>query len=738
MQVEGQVQKIRFRNEENGWSVFKLSTPDGPLTCVGTFLILEEGQKFSLEGDLIFHPTYGEQFSVKSAKRLVPTGKQELMAYLSSGIFPHIGEKRAEKLIELYGDKVLDLMRTRPEILLEIKGIGKKKAEEIRDQAIKIYADQEGLLYLQTFDLGPKTSAKILEAYGTRVRERIEENPYNLINDVEGIGFLTADRIARKIGVEEGSYFRTEAGVIYLLNNIMPAEGSCYWDRDRLEHSLKKLLSVESPYLDEALKNLLLNGKVFLETSDSGEERIYPSRAYFDEKNIAAKLAMMLDEGKNRAKLLIEEDRVEQAMKLKLSHKQQEAIKEVAENSVVVITGGPGTGKTTLLRAILEVFDTNGLMTQLAAPTGRAAKRMEESTGKEALTLHRLLGYRGGEDKDSLPEYNAEKLLECKALLVDEVSMVDLNLMSSLISALPLTCRLVLVGDVDQLPSVGPGTVLKDLIESDALTTIKLTEIYRQSQESLIVTNAHRIRQGIMPELNTREGDFFFIPADNAMDCADILEDLVIRRLPDHYGLDPFEDIQVLAAMKRGPCGVEALNERLQRALNPGLEGSREIKQARRIFRTGDKLMQVKNDYQLDWKDRETGEEGQGVYNGDVGKLVEIDSFTENLRVSFDGKIVEYDREKMPELDHAYAITIHKSQGSEFPCIVLPLVPGVPMLLTRNLLYTGISRAKKLCVLLGSMETLKLMLNNDRSAKRNTSLSDRIRRAIALQDEFYL
>ena len=738
MQVEGQVQKIRFRNEENGWSVFKLSTSDGPLTCVGTFLVLEEGQKFSLEGDLVFHPTYGEQFLVRSAKRLVPTGKQELLAYLSSGIFPHIGEKRAEKLIELYGDKVLELMRTRPEILMKIKGIGEKKAEEIRNRALKIYGDQEGLLYLQAFDLGPKTSAKILDVYGAGVQERIEENPYNLLNDVEGIGFLTADRIARKIGVEEGGYFRTEAGITYLLNNIMPAEGSCYWDRDRLEYSLKRLLSVESKYLDEALKNLLLNGKVFLESSDNGEERIYPARAYFDEKNIAAKLAMMLDEGKNQAKLIIEEDRVEQTMKLKLSLKQQEAIKEAAENSVVVITGGPGTGKTTLLRAILEVFDTNGLMTQLAAPTGRAAKRMEESTGKEALTLHRLLGYRGGEDRNSLPEYNAENLLDCKALLVDEVSMVDLGLMSSLISALPLNCRLVLVGDVDQLPSVGPGTVLKDLIDSEALTTIKLTDIYRQSQESLIVTNAHRIRQGIMPELNTRDGDFFFIPADNAMDCADVLEDLVIRRLPDHYGLDPFEDIQVLAAMKRGPCGVEALNERLQNALNPGLAGAREIKYGKRIFRLGDKLMQVKNDYQLAWKDRDTGEEGQGVYNGDVGKLVDIDSFAETLQVSFDGKVVEYDREKLSELDHAYAITIHKSQGSEFPCIVLPLVPGVPMLLTRNLLYTGISRAKKLCVLLGSMETLKLMLNNDRSAKRNTSLSDRIRRAIELQDEFYL
>lgn len=737
MQVEGQIQKIRFRNEENGWTVFQLSTEDGPLTCVGTFLVLEEGQKYSLEGELVFHDKYGEQFSVKSSKRLVPSSRDELISYLSSGYFPNLGVKRAEFLVDKYGSQALDLLREEPEILLEIKGIGPKKAEEIHKAALKVYDDQENLLYLQSFELGPKTSAKILNVYKSRVKEIIENNPYDLIYDVEGIGFLTADRIAKIIGVDEASYFRTEAGILYLLNSIMPQEGSCYWSRDVLERNLEKLLSLVSPHIDEALRSLMLNGKLFIEQAENGNEKIYSSQAYFDEKNIASKLAMMLEEGKNETGLIIEEERVERAMKLELSDKQKEAIRKTAENSVIVITGGPGTGKTTLLKAILEIFDTNGLKTQLAAPTGRAAKRMEESTGKEALTIHRLLGYRGIDDANGAVEYNSENQLECKALIVDEVSMVDLGLMSKLVSALPLNCRLVLVGDVDQLPSVGPGTVLKDLIESEVLTTIRLTDIYRQSEDSLIVTNAHKIRQGIMPEFNREKGDFFFISEDNPKKCADLVEDLLLRRLPDHYGLDPFEDIQVLAAMKRGPCGVEILNKRLQKAINPSRGDDQEIKYGEKLYRVGDKVMQIKNDYQLDWKDELGPEIGQGMYNGDVGKLVYVDHTFNSFTVSFDGKIVEYDKEKFSELDHAYAITIHKSQGSEFPCLILPIVPGVPMLLTRNLLYTAISRAKKLCVLLGSMETLKMMLNNDRSSRRNTSLAERIRKTVEIQNDFF-
>ncbi len=741
MQVMGTVSSIRFRNEENGWTVLVLSTEDGDITCTGTFLFIQEGELWEMDGEFIFHEKFGQQIQVKVAKKQVPKTTDQIERYLSSGLIPHIGPKTAKKLVDKYGEKVIDKILEDEKTLLKIPGIGKKKAGAIRQALADQEENREISIFLQSLEIGPKTAAQIIQTYGDQTIPAIEKNPYQLIDDVDGIGFRLADKIARNYGIEDDSPFRLKAAILYLLQREARDQGLSFLRREELETGMAKLLGKAPEDLDRLLFDLEIAGKL---KHDHKNDRWYEKELYEVENEIANKLAQMvaypLIDRLDFDPLLVEVE-----MGVRLAEKQIDAIDLASKNQIMVLTGGPGTGKTTVLKAILTLFDKNGLNTVLAAPTGRAAKRMEESTGRAAITLHRLLGYRGGKDGDSLkPEKNEDDPLTCDAIIIDEASMIDIFLMGNLMKAVMPETRLVFVGDIDQLPSVGPGNVLQDLIQSQIIATVKLDTIYRQSAESLIVTNAHRINHGEEPILNQSDKDFFFLPTANAVDALDVIIDLVIRRLPSHYGLKAKTDIQVLSAMKKGPCGVENLNLSLQQALNPKNPKKHEIEVRDQVFREGDSVMQSRNNYKMTWKERPSAKssllhgdeemvEGEGVYNGDFGLIERIDPEGEWLEVDFEGRLARYSEEDFKDLIHSFAITIHKSQGSEFPCVVIPLVAGPPMLLTRNILYTAITRAKKLVVLVGSQNMLNAMIKNNLIKDRNSSLDEHLRHYYNLQ-----
>lgn len=730
MQIKGTVSTVRFHKDESGWTVFVLSTEDGPLTCVGTFFSLTEGEDWELEGDLVFHPKYGEQLQVKMARKVEPTTAEQLIRYLSSGAVPHIGKKRATQLVEEYGVNVLTILREEPEVLLSLRGIGPVKAAAIQEALIAQEASSRTMMALQNLGVGPKTAQEIMRVFGFDAVEEIKENPYILVERVEGIGFLTADAMAKKMGIAEDSLLRTKAAIAYFCEHAALSDGACYVTDEELERGLQHLLGHVPETLDEAIFSLTVDERV---VRDVAKKRLYLRRFDVAEHDVAMRLVLLREDAGEP--LTVDYPAIEEKLGMVADDLQKAAIAQAARERVVVITGGPGTGKTTIVRAILELFDQNGLVSALAAPTGRAAKRLEQSTDREALTVHRLLGYRGGEETSG-PSRNAENPLEADAVIVDELSMVDLPLMAHLTDALKDSARLVLVGDADQLPSVGAGNVLHDLIASGVIATVRLEHIYRQSEQSGIVRNAHRVRHGEMPVANETGGDFFFLPTKNVRDAADLIEDLVTRRLPDYYGLSPFQDIQVLSAMKRGECGVISLNARLQCALNPPREAKREWDVGDRHFREGDAVMQVKNDYDLAWTTA-TEEKGEGVYNGDFGVLSTIDEQGAFFEVDFEGRRTRYEPKQFHELDLSYAITIHKSQGSEFPCVVIAVVPGAPMLLTRNILYTAMTRARNLCLCVGDTQTLKRMVENNHIRRRNSSLDERLSQALALRQELF-
>ncbi|MBA1334016.1 MAG: RecD-like DNA helicase YrrC [Firmicutes bacterium] len=732
LEFEGVISSIVYRNEENGYAVARFNCEGESITLVGYMPLVKEGESLRVRGEWVYHPVYGEQVQVQEFQTAAPSTPEGIEKYLASGLIPGIGPKTAKKIVEVLGKDALDIIQYNPMKLTMVDGIGKKKAEKIA----QAFEEQRGLrdvmVFLQTYDISPAFAIRIYKKYKDETIQLIKQDPYRLVEDIEGIGFKRADRIAMNMGLEHSSPSRVIAGTRHVLAEFAGA-GHVFVPRGVLVERAAELLGVDGNDVEDAVNSLAISGKVKLEQIN-GEQVVYYMPFYYAEAAVAAKLtelSLLKYDGfdgnvEDEIRLYEEKHRIE------LDGVQKEAITQALHHGVVVVTGGPGTGKTTTIKAIIEIMEGNGLEVILAAPTGRAAKRMAQACDKDACTIHRLLEFSYHENEQaSFFGRNEDSPLECDVLIVDEVSMVDILLMHHLLKAVQAGTRLVMVGDVDQLPSVGPGNVLKDIIGSGIVKFVKLQRIFRQAGESTIVVNAHRINNGKYPVANSREGDFFFLERKDMQQIVSTILDLCKNRLPEYNGYNPLTDIQVLSPMRKGPVGVENLNIRLQDCLNPAAAHKKEKTAGSFTFRVGDKVMQVKNNYGLRW---ETGgengepEEGEGVFNGDMGYITEIDDEEQELVVLFDGdRRVCYRFNQLDELEPAYAVTVHKSQGSEFPVMVMPVFWGPPMLVTRNLLYTAITRAKQLVILVGREDYLRRMVDNNRISRRFSALDIRMR-----------
>lgn len=706
MKFEGIIKSIIYRNEENGYTVLSLQTSDSPITCTGIMPFFNENDQVVVEGELIYHDKYGEQINVESARIKKPSGKKAIISYLSSGNIESIGKKTAELIYEKFGDKSIDVVFNEAEKLLSIQGIGKKKLEKIKESTIEARDSREALLYLQGLNISFNLSNKIYKAYGDNTISIVKTNPYKLSEDISGIGFVMADNIAMNMQMKNDSKFRISAAISYILKNDAEMSGSCAVKKEDLLNKTFDLIKVDKNKINEQINEDLLKSKIQI-IKIGEDEFVYDKDIYMAEKSCAINLSRLQNE-KYIFDVKINEDFDA------FSKEQEIAIKEAFNNMLLVITGGPGTGKTTIIKAICNILNENNLKFNLAAPTGRAAKRMQESTEYVAFTIHRLVGIK---PESPIPEFNEENTLDCDYVILDEASMIDIKLMDKLLKALSSKTALILVGDHNQLPSVGAGNVLKDILDTD-IKAVKLKKIFRQAKESNIVVNAHKINDGLYPILNQKNKDFFFINSNSKNFQNDLL-DLVKNRLPNYYKLDPINDIQILAPSKKSLWGIVNINDLCQKELN---KNPNSIKINNRIFKLGDKVMQVRNNYELESLNPDNFDDG--VYNGDIGRIIDIDKNMESLKVEFyDGNIVSYKKEDVKDLDLSYAITIHKSQGSEFDCVLIPMMPASFMLLNRNLLYTAITRAKKLVILLGEKKILKQMVRNNNESKRLTNLS---------------
>lgn len=732
--IEGVVEDIKFRNESNTYTVAVLDTPDGKATIVGYIPIINIGETLRAEGEWVYHPSYGEQLEVNRVSIVVPSTVNGIEKYLSSGLIPFIGPKTAKKIVEKFGLDTLDIIQYNPERLKEIEGIGDKKLKRIVEAFREQGEVREIMIFLQQYGITPNYGMKIYKEYGKDTIKAISENPYKLSEDIIGIGFKTADKIAQNMGISRESPYRIEGGIRYTLN-AYASNGHVYVPREELIKSAGRLLDVDEALIEDSLREMALKGTI--QTLNYNEEiRIYYTPFHVAENNVSKKLVELSRVQMDNIDIDIDRaiEKIEREDNIRFANKQKEAIREAIKNGIIVITGGPGTGKTTIIKAIIKIFQEEGLKVSLAAPTGRAAKRMTETTGLEAKTIHRLLEYSYVEEGMAFG-IDEDNPLDTDLLIIDEASMIDILLMNHLLKAIVPGTRLILVGDVDQLPSVGPGNVLKDIINSNAIKVVKLDEIFRQEEDSLIVVNAHKINKGEYPVLNKGK-DFFFIRAREPGEIVNIIVELCRDRLPKYYGLDPINDIQVLTPMKKGEVGINSLNKHLQQVLNPKAKHKGEKQVGEEIYRVGDKVMQIKNNYSIEWEIVREGmvvEKGEGIFNGDFGKIVDIDEEDRIMKVVFDEeKEVEYSFNQLDELKLSYATTVHKSQGSEFPVVVMPIYWGPPMLLTRNLLYTAITRAKELVVLVGDENYLKRMVDNNRITKRYSSLDIKIKSVLSI------
>lgn len=732
IEIVGIVEEIIFKNEENGYTIAILESEGDIITIVGNMPLIDKGENISIEGDFILHKTYGEQFKVESYKLVVPTTEIEVVKYLSSGIISGVGEKLAHRIVDYFGNETMNTIQSTPERLKEVEGIGKKKLETIMKSFKENMEVKDVIMYLQKFGINPNMGIRIYKRYGNESIGKINENPYRIAEDIYGIGFGMADKIANNMGIPLESGYRIQSGIKYILVENSK-EGHTCLPKENLLKKTEELLKVEGEKIENILRELIFNGEVYLENIKE-EKYVYIAKNYEAETYVGQKIIMLAKTPKKEIEKDIAKEiaNIEKKTEIVLAENQRNAVLKAVEEGLLVITGGPGTGKTTTIRTIIEIFEENELEVILAAPTGRAAKKMSESTGREAKTIHRLLEYTFGDDHlgmffgkdDGAP-------IEGDVVIIDEVSMVDIILMENLLKAITKDTRLILVGDIDQLPSVGPGNVLKDIIESEVISVVKLDEIFRQAKESMIIVNAHKINKSEKPILNKKDKDFFMIRKQVQEDIVSTIIELTKTRLPKYNNYDPFKDIQILSPSKKGIIGVDNLNIQLQKALNPPKSYKKERALGENIYRMGDKIMQIKNNYNLIWeKYSDEGlflEKGEGIFNGDIGYIENINLEDNEIKVVFDdNKKVLYDFKQLEELKLAYATTIHKSQGSEFPVVIMPMSWGPPMLLTKNLLYTGITRAKKLVVLVGEERYLEYMINNDKITERYSGLSERL------------
>ena len=722
-QIEGVVEDVIYHNEQNGYTVLTLKNGREHTTCVGTLPSPASGERLRITGEWTEHRDYGRQLRILSFESVRPTTRGGIERYLGSGIIKGVGPATAKLIVHEFGEEALQILDDAPQRLMEIGGIGPKRAQMIAESYQAQRQTRQAMVFLQGCGLSPTLSTKVVRLYGERTQAVVNADPYQLVEQVEGVGFKTADAIAFSLGIESDSEHRLTCGVKYLLGEATHAGGHLFLPRSQLVDRAAQLLGVQAPLCQRALSSLALDGQVVLKQVD-GEEVVYDRYLYEAEREVAVRLCRLLGEGPvNEDRALKQKiDRYQRGAGLSFGDEQRQAVLIALSSPVSVVTGGPGTGKTTCIRCILELLREQGKVL-LCAPTGRAAKRMQEASGESAHTIHRLLEYSG---EGGAFQRNEDSPLEADAVIVDEMSMVDILLMKSLLRALPAHARLVLVGDADQLPSVGAGNVLNDLITSQVIPVARLSEIFRQAAQSDIVVSAHRINRGEMPVANRKGGDFFFQRADTPRQAAQTVRELVLKRLPAYLNADPLRDIQVMSPMKKGDAGVWALGRMLQAALNPPAPGKRELAAGEALLREGDKVMQVRNNYDLAWT--RGGESGAGVFNGDIGFVTAIDTEDGVVRVAFDDdRVALYEGDDLEDLDTAYCMSVHKSQGSEFDAVVLPLVSGPAMLLTRNLLYTAVTRARRLVVLVGREECVRQMVLSGFVSRRYSNLAQVLR-----------
>lgn len=729
-EIQGTVEDIVFHNEENGYIVAKIDADDDCVTIVGFIPFIVEGQKLRLQGQWVNHPSFGKQFKVESCEEVLPNSLIGIERYLASGVISGIGPVTAKKIVEKFGEKALDVLDNEIHRLKEIEGIGEKKVGIIIESYGKQREVKNIMVFLQTYGVTPNQCVKIHKRFGSKSIEIVKENPYILTQEISGIGFKTADKIARSLGVEINSPYRIQSGINYIINEFC-ALGNTYMPLENLLKEGKEILGVTEEDIEKNVLEGTIEGKIKVEVVE-GKNCVFTIPYYYCELGVTKKIITLAYSKYDDIKMNIEKEieEFEEQHNIKFASSQIEAIKGAVENGIEVITGGPGTGKTTIINCIIQILEKYGMKVYMGAPTGRAAKRMTEATGKEAKTIHRLLeiGFTGDDDVDFPKDETGA--LECDVVIIDEASMIDIMLANNLFKAVSIGTRVIIVGDVDQLPSVGPGNVLKDIIESNCVKVVRLKDIFRQAQESMIVVNAHKINNGEMPILNGKDKDFYFIKSEEPNDTLQLVIDLIHKRLPNfNKKWNSIQHIQVLTPMRKGVLGVVNLNKELQTILNPKSKYKKEKEYKDMIFRVGDKVMQTKNNYSLKWiRIKGEGEkEGLGVFNGDVGYVKEIDEENNNVSVLFDDeRVVIYDNVFLDELDLAYAITIHKSQGSEFPVVIIPAFMGPPLLMNKNLLYTAITRAKQMVVIVGSIKAVKFMISNNRGFERYSALKWRI------------
>ena len=732
--LKGEVEEIIFQNKENGYTIFVIKDKeDEEITCVGVVPQVHAGETLQVQGNWSTHPSYGKQLQVTFYEKSMPTTQLGMEKYLSSGMIKGLGPKTAKRIVDFFGEATFYVIEEQPDKLTQVKGITFKKAEKISELFKEQYTLRRAMMFLQEFDISPTYAMGIYKKYKEKTFEIVKTNPYRLADDIGGIGFKMADKIASSAGIAEDDPNRIQGAVKYILNQGV-SHGDCYLPKTKVIEQSSQLLQLPTIVIENALRELQVQGQIWQEKTED-DFRIYLNFYYYAEMAVAKKL---LELSTTKSKISTQEwqkaiDIVEKETGVNLALEQKQAVMEAMAGGILIITGGPGTGKTTTINTILRLLEKEDLEVLLTAPTGRAAKRMTEATGVEARTIHRLLGttFVNEDNRRQVFEKNEEDPIEADVIIIDEASMVDIHLMNAFLRAVSMGTRVIFVGDVDQLPSVGAGNVLKDMIYSNRLKVVRLRHVFRQAQESAIIRNAHCINAGEDPIANESGSDFFFLRRNYAEEVVTAIQELVTTRLPKFTGYNGSVEMQILTPMRKGLLGVQNLNIVLQETLNPPHWEKIEKIFRQNTFREGDKIMQIKNNYSIIWRsfrsDGRQKDEGMGVYNGDMGRISSINTEDEKMTIKFDdGKVIKYEFSQLEELELAYAITIHKSQGSEYPVVIMPIYSGPPMLMTRNLLYTAVTRAKEMVVLVGMKETLHNMVINNKEVHRHTGLAERI------------